>query len=157
LSTTIPFQKHLWHNRIMIETCPECGAAKVEGMDCREQLGALLSGEWDDPELAAEHFKTVACYNLQHPAQFTDEALAGLKAAFIENFEGKISIAGIRKRFGRGFDGRQHVLKPETERRLVRRDWKITIADVYLPGQPQGVAQRVRDWEKSVYDSLKEK
>ncbi len=58
-----------------IETCPECGARSVNGMNCWEQLGLLLAWEYDDPELQAEHFLTVAAYNLQHPAQFTDEAL----------------------------------------------------------------------------------
>lgn len=53
-------------------TCPECGARRVEGMTCWEQLGMIIAWEADDPELLAEHFLTVATYNLQHPAQFTD-------------------------------------------------------------------------------------
>lgn len=106
--------------------------------------------------MAAEHFKTVACYNLQHPAQFTDEALAGLRMAFIENLEGRISIAGIRKRFGEGFTGSRRVLRPEVERKATLRFWEMIVADVYLPGRPEKAAQRVRDWAKSVYDLLKE-
>jgi hypothetical protein len=30
-------------------TCPECGAAQVDGMTCWEQLGGLLAWEWQDP------------------------------------------------------------------------------------------------------------
>jgi hypothetical protein len=38
------------------------------------------------------------------------------------------------------------VLKPEAERQPVLRQWTMTIADVYLPDQPQGAAERVRAW-----------
>ena len=67
--------------------CPECGAPSVNGTTCWEVLGALLAWEYDDPELQAEHFLTVASYNLQHPAQFTETALAGLQAVFIERLD----------------------------------------------------------------------
>ncbi|HEY0736847.1 MAG TPA: DUF5946 family protein [Herpetosiphonaceae bacterium] len=56
-----------------LATYPECGGSTVDGLTCWEQLGALIAWEYDDPELAAEHFLTVAAYNLQHPAQFTDD------------------------------------------------------------------------------------
>ena len=52
--------------------CPECGGPRVNGLTCWEQLGMIGVWEFQDPELMAEHFLTVASYNLQHPAQFTD-------------------------------------------------------------------------------------
>jgi Family of unknown function (DUF5946) len=67
-----------------IGTCPECGGPIVNGMTCWEQLGAIGAWEFQDPDLRAEHFLTVAAYNLQHPAQFTDETLADLHTAFID-------------------------------------------------------------------------
>jgi hypothetical protein len=42
------------------------------------------------------------------------------------------------------------VLKPEAERRPVLRQWSLTIADVYLPDQPQGAAERVKAWAASI-------
>ena len=63
------------------ERCPECGAPRVGGLACWEQLGVLLAWEHDDPALQREHFLTVASYNLQHPARFTDDAIAGLREA----------------------------------------------------------------------------
>jgi hypothetical protein len=51
--------------------CAECGAPRVSGMTCWEMLGAIIAWEYHDPALLAEHFLTVASYNLQHPAQFT--------------------------------------------------------------------------------------
>ena len=130
--------------------CPECGATQRDGMTCWEMLGALLAWEYDDPELLAEHFLTVASYNLQHPAQFTDAALDGLRAAFIEHLDRGMGVAEIRRRVGKVAAGATRVLKPQAERRPVLREWPITIADVYLPDQPQGAAERVRGWAAAI-------
>ena len=58
------------------DACPECGAPGVEGFTYWEQLGLLIAWEHGDDELRREHFLTVTSYNLEHPAQFTDEAIA---------------------------------------------------------------------------------
>jgi hypothetical protein len=42
------------------------------------------------------------------------------------------------------------VLKPESERRPALRRWSMTIADVYIPDQPQGAAARVRAWAAAI-------
>jgi hypothetical protein len=115
-------------------------------MTCWEMLGALLAWEYDDPELQAEHFLTVASYNLQHPAQFTETALAGLQAVFIERLDHGLGIAEIRRRVGQAATGATRVLRPERERQPVLRQWSMTIADVYLPDRPEGAAERVRAW-----------
>src|SRR5712692_8242563 len=126
--------------------CPECGAPAVAGLSCWEQLGALLAWEFDNPALQAEHFLTVAAYNLQHPAQFTDEALAGLRAAFIERLDRGVAVQELRRRAARRFEGETHVLREAAERRPVLRGWTMTIANVYTPEQPGGAADRVRAW-----------
>ena len=128
------------------EHCPECGAPRLNGLSCWEILGMLLAWEHDDAELRAEHFLTVACYNLQHPAQFSEGALAGLRAAFIEHLDHGLDIAEIRRRVGKATAGATRVLQPEAERQPVLRQWTMTIADVYLPDQPQRAAERVRAW-----------
>lgn len=46
-------------------------------VNCWEQIGGIIALEYDYLELFAEHFKTVACYNLQHPAQFTNGIYSG--------------------------------------------------------------------------------
>ena len=134
--------------------CEECGAPLVDGMTCWEQLGAILAWEYQDPELLAEHFLTVASYNLQHPAQFTDEALAGLSAAFIEYIDQGIPVKEVRRRMAQAYDGKRRVLKREVERQPVLRLWRMTIADVYLPDKPQGAAERVRAWAASIRAEL---
>ena len=126
--------------------CPECGAPRVNGLTCWEMLGALIAWEYDDPELQAEHFLTVASYNLQHPAQFTETALAGLQAVFIERLDHGLGIAEIRRRVGKAAAGATRVLKPEAERQPVPRQWSMTIADVYLPDRPKGAAGRAHAW-----------
>ena len=130
--------------------CPECGAPTVNGMTCWEQLGAILAREKQDPKLSAEHFLTVASYNLQHPAQFTDESLVALRAAFIERLDNGLPVEEIRRRVGRASEGKKRVLKDVSERRPVLHRWDRTIADVYIPDQPQGATGRVRTWAAAI-------
>jgi hypothetical protein len=125
-----------------------------EGMGCWEMLGAVLAWEAHDPELLAEHFLTVASYNLQHPAQFTEAALAGLRAAYIQRLDRGLGIAEIRRRVGKAAGGAARVLKPEAERRPVLRRWAMTVADVYLPDRPQCAAERVRAWAATIRREL---
>jgi hypothetical protein len=113
-------------------------------------LGAILAWEWQDPELAAVHFLTVASYNLQHPAQFTDEALAGLREQFIAHLDEGVPVSEIRRRVGKTAAGATRVLKPEAGRRPVLRQWPMTIADVYIPDRPAGAAGRVKAWAASI-------
>ncbi len=137
-----------------IARCPECGATRVNGLTCWEQLGMIGVWEFQDPELYAEHFLTVAAYNLQHPTQFTDEALAGLRASFIDRLDNNTPTQEIRRRAGRAYQGNKRVLKDESERKSVLRRWSMTIADVYIPDKPEGAAARVRAWAASIRKEL---
>ena len=130
--------------------CPECGGPTQAGWTCWEQLGLLLAWEFDDPELRREHFLTVACYNLQHPAQFTEPALAGLRASFVAYLNTGLRVAEIRRRTAAATAGATRVLRDAAERRLVLKRWSMTIGDVYLPDQPAGSADRVRAWAASI-------
>lgn len=123
-------------------------------MDCWWQFGAILAREADDPELLAEHFLTVACYNLQHPAQFAPEVADQLRSVFVERLDHQLPIAEIRRRFRKLYDGHQRVLKRESERRPVLCRWKMTIADVYIPDHPEGAANRVRAWAAAIRSEL---
>jgi hypothetical protein len=134
--------------------CPECGAPSINGMTCWEQLGLLLAWEYDDPALQAEHFLTVAAYNLQHPAPFTDEAIAGLQTVFIDYLDNGLPLAHIRQRVGRASAGNKRVLKGASKRHPLFRAWSMTIGDVYVPDMPQGAATRVRAWAASIRNEL---
>lgn len=98
----------------------------------------ILAWEWNDPELAALHFVTVTCYNLQHPAQFTESALSNLRTLFLEHMECGLAVTEIRRRVAAASSASAQVLKRPGERRPVGRAWPMTIADVALPDAPQG-------------------
>lgn len=110
----------------------------------------IISWESEDLELLAEHFLTVATYNLQHPAQFTEQTIQELRTAFVDRLDRGVSVQEIRGRMGRIFAGSTRVLRPEAERRPVRRAWSRTIADVCIPDRPAGAAARVREWAAAV-------
>jgi len=110
----------------------------------------LFVWEYQDADLLAEHFLTVASYNLQHPAAFQEEAIVGLRAALIDRIDNGVSIQELRRRASAVYDGSKRVLKPLAERRPVLRRWERTIAWVYLPEQPAGAAERVRAWAASI-------
>ena len=116
-------------------------------------FGVLLAREQEDPELLAEHFLTVACYNLQHPAQFTEGAIAGLEQALIDRLDHGTPVAVLRKRASAEYEGSRRVLRPESERRPVRREWPMTIADVCLEDLT-GAAARVKQWASSIRSQL---
>ena len=134
--------------------CSECGAARVDGLGCWDQFGRLLAWEADDAELRAVHFLTVASYNLQHPAQFTDEAIAGLRQSYIDYLDHGISIEEIRRRATAAFDGSKRVRRDEASVRPALRAWPMTIADVYHGAQPEGAADRVRRWARAIRRTL---
>ena len=127
-------------------SCPECGAPPIAGMSCWDQLGAVTAWEWQDPQLQALHFLTVASYNLQHPAQFTDEALAGLRALYKDYLDHSLSATTLRRRAAHAAWGSQRILREQEERLPVLRRWEMTIADVYCQGRAEGAAERVRKW-----------
>ncbi len=135
-------------------TCSECGAARVGGLTCWEQLGGILAWEYRDQELADQHFLTVASYNIQHPAQFTAEAIDGLRAAFIEHLDRGTSVRELRRRAASAYEGHKRVLRAETERKPELRRWSITIADVYMTDRPEGAAARVKAWASGIRSEL---
>lgn len=138
----------------MDHMCPECGALWPEGFSCERAFHALLAREWQDPELQAEHFFLVACYNLQHPSSFTDEALNNLQQGLFARLETGLSIRDLRKRAEEAFDGPNRVKKPEAERQVLLRRWTFTLVDVYAEGALEGAAKRVRDWADSIHRQM---
>jgi hypothetical protein len=136
------------------ERCAECGGPLVDGKDCREQLASILGWESSDPELFTLHFYTVASFNLQHPAQFTDGALQELRSAFVEALDATTPIETLSRKMGAKFQGSKRVLRSAGNRHPVLKDWQVTGADVFASGLPDGAAYRVRRWASSVRTPL---
>ena len=131
-------------------TCPECGAPRVDGLACFDMFGQLLAWEVDDAELRAEHFLTVASYNLQHPAKFTDEAIAGLRQSYDDYLDRGIPLAELRRRASAAVEGSKRVRRDEASVRPVLRAWPMTVADVYHGCRVEGAAERVRSWAREI-------
>jgi hypothetical protein len=134
--------------------CPECGAAHDDGLTCETRFHLLLAWEAQDPTLQQVHFLTVASYNLQHPAMFQPTAIASLRTALRSYLRDGVPISAIRMAIRSSVGGATKVLRPATERQLRLRTWSITIADVALPDQPQGAAERVQVWAKAILHVL---
>jgi hypothetical protein len=115
----------------------------------------LIAWDADDPALRAEHFLLVASYNLQHPAQFTEDALDNLRAGFVDRLDNGVAVEELRRRASRRFAGSTRVLRPQSERRPVRRHWDMTVADVYLPDRPEGAADWVKAWATCIRRELR--
>ena len=122
--------------------CPECGARRWTASAAGSSWGSWAEG--DDPQLQAVHYLTVATYNLQHPAQFTPAALAGLRAGFVDHLDHGVDVAELRRRTARWPAPRGCSSRSPSAPRPAR--WSLTIADVYTPDRPEGAAGRVRDW-----------
>ena len=138
----------------MPAACSECGAPVVDGLDCQGQLDVVLSWEWTDPQLSAEHFSTVAIFNLQHPSRFQQDAIAGLAAAVVAHVDDGLPVSAIRRQVGRATAGATRVLKPEAERVIVSRRWALTVGHVYNRNNPLAAADRVREWARSTRNEL---
>ena len=136
-----------------VPNCSECGAFSHDGLTCQERLYGIVSLEQADPEIQSLHFLTTAAYNLQHPARFTSEAVECLRRSFAEFLDNKITI-DEKKQQGQVFNAPKCVLRPALERAPVLRCWDMTTADVFLPFQPQGTAERVKKWIESVRNEV---
>lgn len=124
-------------------------------MTCWDQLGAVLSWEGQDADLQSEHFLLVACYNLQHPLRFTDEALKGLRTIFVDYMDNDIPPRILRRRVLQSLGQEGAVLrKGQPSQDQQRQEWSLTIADVYDSGLSTGAAERVRRWAQSIRSQL---
>lgn len=129
--------------------CPECGALEANGLDCRGQLNEVISWEAENPVLLSRHFWTVACYNIQHPSLFTEEAWIRLCEIYGEAYDKQLPISKIREMVSYLSGGSVKVVRKEPAD-PVYRNWAMTISEVYLVGEKKGAADRVAAWAKVV-------
>lgn len=80
--------------------------------------------------------------------------MAGLRDSFMVYLANGMTIQEVRRRAASAYDGKKRVLRDKAERRPILRSWRTTIADVYLPGRPEGAAIRVRAWAESIRNDL---
>jgi hypothetical protein len=144
----------------MSDTCPECGAPVPDGGSCRDNFHALLLLESEIPGGPGEvpHFYAVASYGLQHPdsMNYTAATLARLRESVADMLDGRATIADIRRRTRRAAEGPVRVTRRPGDEEVPwqRGGWPMTVVDV-CAGGTEGYAERVRDWARSVRDTLK--
>lgn len=127
---------------------------RQEQINCRVRRRAVQTT--DSKHTFPRYPNLVADLEITRPDQVwvSDEALVGLRAAFIERLDNGVAVAELRRRAARAYAGKKRVLKEESERRPALRRWRMTIADVYIPDQPQGAAERVRRWAATIRSEL---
>jgi hypothetical protein len=145
-------------------SCSECGAPLPEGGTCRDYFYELLALEAQVPGGPGElpHFFAVASYNLQHPLQFTPEAVQGLRTAVADVLAGRATLDDVRRRVRYATNGPTHVLRrpgsadeESGSRAAWPTEWPITVLDVCRVS-PEEYRERVRQWGETVSSALDE-
>ena len=135
--------------------CPQCGAISADGKTCKDKYGEILALEFEDPAVfGAVHHITVACYNLQHPDYFSDEAREWMRTALHRVVEEGLPPAdmlkNVRKRAGEGMKVRRRTAPESPPGRIA---WSMTVmavrtdsAEVYI--------EDIKAWAKSILSDL---
>ncbi|MDR1533223.1 MAG: DUF5946 family protein [Clostridiales bacterium] len=131
-----------------MKNCPQCGADN-DKIICEQVFHTILSMEPDSPKLQSEHFKTVACYIIQHPAIYTDEAIKALVSALRDNLNHNVSVSEILKRHSRIFEGTKRVRKNEGAA-FVQKKWSMTIRDCCVTNDCESTSDNIVKWAKSI-------
>ena len=133
-----------------LSLCPECGAP--EGA-CKEKFESMLALEFEDPTVfGIVHHITVICFNLQHPASFSEEArswmCSTLHAAIVEG----LSPLELRERSRKQFNGKVKVLS-KTPHTFQRVKWSMNIMAVRTDS-PDVYVNDVKAWAQSILDDI---
>jgi hypothetical protein len=135
----------------------------VEGKTCREAFEELIAREFQYPVCGQVHHLTVLCYDLQHPRQFTPQALAWSQDALRAAVEEGVSPVELRRRARQQFSrkNKPRVIKessPASFAEAGEKDkpafrWRMTALDA-LGESAEGHNQRVEAWARSVLADL---
>jgi hypothetical protein len=133
-----------------VTVCPECGAP-----DCRDKFDELLALEFEDPTVfGAVHHITVICYNLQHPATFTDEAIEWMRSSLRAIIVDGLSAVELRKWARKISTGeikiKRRTAPPEEPRKI---HWSMTVADVRT-NDPEVYREDIVAWARSILNDL---
>ena len=131
-----------------IMACPECGAP-----DCRDKFGEMLALEFEDPTVfGAVHHITVICYNIQHPATFTEESLAWMRSSLRAIIVDGLSPTELRKQVRKKTRGDVQV-KRHTPKEPVQMHWSMTVSDIRMEN-PEIYCEDIKAWARSILKEL---
>ncbi len=144
----------------MDSKCPQCGALPINGLDCRQQFEALLALEYQDPTgYGAAHHLLVMSYVLQHPDEFTDQALEWERHSLKSALDG-LPPSELRKQAGKSFNGQAHVKKKTPSHPPGwPAQWPLTVSYIYAAIEKEynttQYIELVKTWAGSIIDTLK--
>jgi Family of unknown function (DUF5946) len=140
--------------------CHECGASQPSGAECRSCFDLLLAFENERPEVfAAVHHLTVATFFLQHPSDYTSEALASWHTLLVDALDGRASARELQRRHSVQYAGARRVRMPGIGiPKQWPRSWPITVSGVINPLEPLPLndvyVERARAWAAATRATL---
>jgi len=143
----------------LINNCPECGAAWVDGITCRDRFEQMLAWEFEYPEVNTVHHLMVVCYHLQHPSLYSPEGLRGAFHLLAEFLENGVTPGDVRRRDRQKLDSnvRKYKITGTSASHGVYQlpiHWTMTAADV-IAGGPALYDHHVKKWAGSVLAAIK--
>ena len=132
------------------QACPECGA-----LGCREKFDAMMALEFESPTVfGAVHHITVLCYNLQHPSNFSEEALAWMHTSLRSVMIDGMSAATLRK-YAAKIPKDVKIKRPESRSVDAKKiTWSMTVADIRTEN-PAEYTEDAKKWALSILKDLK--
>jgi hypothetical protein len=126
------------------------------GETCRTLFERLLAHEYTFPAaFGAVHHITVAAYSLQHPHNYSRDAIRMWRVIIAESLDGLSTPANFLQRARAQFSGGVRVREPGA----VPPDgwphlWPATAADVVGSTDADDHIERVRQWAESIRSTL---
>jgi hypothetical protein len=140
--------------------CPDCGADIPDGENCHGKFEQLLAHEYAFPQaFGTVHHMTVAAYSLQHPRDYSRDALKLWRVILAESLDGLTTptqfLERARAQFSGGLRVREKGALPPPE---WPHAWPVTVLDVLVPPgevpDAEGHIVRVKRWAASIRETL---
>jgi hypothetical protein len=140
------------------QTCPECGAIRLDGGACQGDFYQMLYWEAEEPARGEVHHLMVLCYHLQHPGLYSPDGLRHALGLLKDFVVYNVSPAEVRQRNRDKIASDQRMWKvtarPDAHGAYDRPiAWTMTAADVVAGGADR-YCDNVRLWARSVYAAV---
>jgi hypothetical protein len=136
--------------------CAECGAPLAASVTCREIFDQMMALEFQHfTTYGSVHHLSVLCYNVQHPAGYTDDYWRYAAALLTEAVEGEMPAEVLRARMrGETAPGRRAMKIRGAPEMAHAHAWTMRCGDIPLDDADRYTAG-VRAWARSIVDVLR--
>jgi hypothetical protein len=138
-----------------LPACHQCGGLPMDGKSCREKFEDALALEFGDPVIfSAVHHITVICYNIQHPYDFSEEALEWMKSTLRSIIVDELTGADVREQARKKYNGGIKVKsKASSDKMNAKMNWSMTIMDVRTDNA-EVYTKDIKTWAKSILNYI---